>query len=729
MRSNRVKNTSRLKHRRALLAAALSYAKRGWMVLPLDGKEPLISGGYTAATSDRKQIRAWWRKWPDANVGIACNCDTGPIVLDCDEPKPGELSATKLIHRWKFGATMEARTGGGGKHYYFAPSDEASDLTRLIRPLVRGQRKYALDVLGSGGYVVAPPSVHPDSGRKYRWVESSISTCTSFPRAVAKALRQARRKRDRRTPIAETLPSIIHEGERDTWLTSLAGTLRRRGMTHAEIFDVLFSMNESRCRPRLSTGQVEKIARSIAKKPSVEDVYHELNLQYALVVAGPQQTASAILWQPHPLAPSTAAESAEYGLMTVRAFHDRLATQSVGVTLPTGRTEQIPVSHGWFKWPGRRQYDRIVFKPGQTELPANEFNTWRGWPLRSSKRGSCALFLDHLRRVVCSAREAHYEWLIDWLADIIQNPQRPPDRGAAVALRGLQGAGKSIVGDVMGRLLGKHRVKANSLDQLFAKHNAHLEHCLLLQVEEAFWAGERGVVGRLKDLVTGRTIQIEPKFVNAYTVDNYLRLLLTSNESWVWPADLDDRRAVVFDVKPSHRGDRPYFQRLFAELEDGGYARLMYEFERRTIDEARLTSELPRTKALVEQVLHTQGQQPEEAWLRDFLRRGRVPEGSHVDAEGYAHTMTAHLYEDYRASLRKQDREKTKIEFGAFLSKHLPKPRGMRPQIPKRSDGVQGQRRILEPLAVCRRRYAARGRAAPRQWAEAEHEQRWRLER
>jgi hypothetical protein len=59
------------------LDAALAYAARGWPVLPLRGKVPRIrkaagGSGVHDATTDLEQIKQWWTKWPDANIGIAC---------------------------------------------------------------------------------------------------------------------------------------------------------------------------------------------------------------------------------------------------------------------------------------------------------------------------------------------------------------------------------------------------------------------------------------------------------------------------------------------------------------------------------------------------------------------------------------------------------------------------------------------------------------------------------
>jgi len=146
-----------------ILEAALSYAARGWPVLPCrpKGKTPLCAHGVHAATTDKRTIRDWWVSWPSANVGIACGAASGLVVLDVDAGHGGEESLAKLER--EHGAlpvTVEAHTGGGGRHLFFRHPGGRVKNRVCLRP--------GLDVRGDGGYVVAPPSVH-ESGGRYIW--------------------------------------------------------------------------------------------------------------------------------------------------------------------------------------------------------------------------------------------------------------------------------------------------------------------------------------------------------------------------------------------------------------------------------------------------------------------------------------------------------------------------------------------------------------------------------
>lgn len=151
-----------------LIGHALSYAARGWHVLPCkpQGKTPLTAHGLKDATTDPEQIRAWWTRWPDANIAITTGTISGLVVVDVDADKDGEttLELLEAVHG-PLPETVRAITGGDGWHHlYQHPGDE--DLRNTAGKLGAG-----IDTRGDGGYIVVPPSVH-SSGQRYEWAVS-----------------------------------------------------------------------------------------------------------------------------------------------------------------------------------------------------------------------------------------------------------------------------------------------------------------------------------------------------------------------------------------------------------------------------------------------------------------------------------------------------------------------------------------------------------------------------
>lgn len=247
----------------AQLTAALRYVRQhGWSVFPLNGKKPFRdTRGFRDATTDTAQIREWWAQWPEANVGIACSSETGPIVVDIDGK-----SGRRLISSLDLPETREATSGTVRKvHLYFGAPEDGVPVPRTIRLKTEDGKKHRVDILGDGGYVVAPPSIHPETGRQYEWtIKRSIAP---FPDALRPFLTVPDTKK-----TAAPLPDIIDHGDRDVLLTSLAGTMRRRGASPDAILAALREENETRVRPPLPDAQLRKIAKSIGNKtPAIFD--------------------------------------------------------------------------------------------------------------------------------------------------------------------------------------------------------------------------------------------------------------------------------------------------------------------------------------------------------------------------------------------------------------------------------------------------------------------------
>lgn len=253
------------------LDAALDYAERGWKVFPLDGKTPFLANGFHIATTNAKKIMRWWDRYPDSNVGIACASEGGPIVLDIDD----SLASDWLYETFDIPITLEASSGRKHKrHLYFAAPRSGKEVRRHLKPFRdsafsnRADGKISLDILGDGGYVVAPPSIHPETARRYQWVTEA--KLAPFPKALIKRLEDdGKTDRKRNAP---RLPDVIDEGDRDNQLTSLAGTMRRRGASEDAILEALRVENATRVNPPLPDRDLRRIARSIGnKEPAILD--------------------------------------------------------------------------------------------------------------------------------------------------------------------------------------------------------------------------------------------------------------------------------------------------------------------------------------------------------------------------------------------------------------------------------------------------------------------------
>ncbi|HEY5650228.1 MAG TPA: bifunctional DNA primase/polymerase [Acidimicrobiia bacterium] len=156
---------------------ARRYADRGWSVVPVHtapggtctcsaspcdspGKHPRIRWEEAmSAAADLGRLEEWWRRWPDANVGVVTGRVSGLVVVDVDPRNGGDESLRALESRWGLlPVTPEVRTGGGGRHLWFSVETE----------IPTGILAAGLDLKAEGGMVVAPPSLHA-SGARYVW--------------------------------------------------------------------------------------------------------------------------------------------------------------------------------------------------------------------------------------------------------------------------------------------------------------------------------------------------------------------------------------------------------------------------------------------------------------------------------------------------------------------------------------------------------------------------------
>jgi len=337
----------------------------------------------------------------------------------------------------------------------------------------------------------------------------------------------------------------------------------------------------------------------------------EINREFAFVLNG--GTGMIVRTRP------SAAPENRFQFIKVDGFKLLFANRFKTVRGPDGKEKAVSWGICWLQDKRRRQHDGIEFHPD----PENEggtpghLNLWQGFGHARSKAGSYAIFRDHLLTNVCHGDETLFAWLFGWFANIFQRPREKP--GTSIVLRGGMGVGKSKVGEVFGELLGAHYFQVDDPRYVTGQFNHHMAACLLLQGEEAVWAGDKTAEGRLKGLITSEYQMIEAKGVDAVRLRNFVRVIQTSNEDWVVPAGKDERRFAIFDVGSYCANNHTYFGQMDDELQAGGFARLLDDLLSFDLASINLR-DIPKTAALLDQKIRSLD--PIEAWLFDRLRAG-----------------------------------------------------------------------------------------------------------
>jgi len=642
-----------------LLDHALSLAARGFKVFPIlpwpmgdegsEGKCPAVKFK-TWATDDAAKLQSAWTRYPDSNIGIYTGVDL--LVVDVDNKGNKNGSATVLgleIAGFDFPETFTTRTPTGGEHYFYrvaAPVKQGADV------LGKG-----VDVRSRGGYVVGPGSTI--DGRSYE-----ISVDAPVADAPAWLIERCGRSKDRpERPQADPVPvdqeaalrralhylkneaPIALEGAAGDQTTyKVAARVKDFGLDAQQCFGLMQDGWNARCQPPWGLDELwEKVRNAyrygnetpgaaapeadfepvVSKNVQKTDTFTErvqpadvnnkhpfdkLNSEFAFVIAG---GGAHILWETTDAKDNYALEH-----LSMYAFNMKFKAKKFQV----GK-KAVDLTDAWLEWEGRRSFDGIVFSPG-LEAPSRFYNLWRGFsvePGPAGKHPAVDMFLDHARDNVCQGDLALYRWLMGWFAHLIQRPWEKPL--VALVFKGAKGVGKNALIDRIGHLLGNHYLLTSNKRYLTGNFNSHLEACLMLALDEAFWSGDKSTEGIIKDLITGREHVIEHKGKEPYKVDNRTRVVVIGNEEWIVPASHDERRFAVFSVGAGRKQDREYFQQMREGMEAGGYAvllRYLLDFDLSGID----INAAPNTQALVDQKV--QSLDNVHTWWLNCLEQGVI---------------------------------------------------------------------------------------------------------
>ena len=191
------------------------------------------------------ELCAWWRRWPDANLGVVTGRVSGAAVLDVDPRSGGDRALAALEERWgRLPPTVEALSGGGGRHAWLAAERDLP--SAVLAP--------GLELKAERGIVVVPPSTHA-SGRRYTWVpgrDPRTKALAPLPEWVATLAHGDPHSRSRH-PLGDAPARTTHEQEEFAAAWERAGIVLRPGdhyylcPFHAETHPSLH-VDSERCR-------------------------------------------------------------------------------------------------------------------------------------------------------------------------------------------------------------------------------------------------------------------------------------------------------------------------------------------------------------------------------------------------------------------------------------------------------------------------------------------------
>lgn len=171
--------------------------------------------------------------------------------------------------------------------------------------------------------------------------------------------------------------------------------------------------------------------------------------------------------------------------------------------------------------------------------------------------------LDHILNVWCSSNDKLYNYVLDWLASVLNGNKN----GTAIVLYSeKQGAGKNIITDfIRDKIIGTaYSTETNDIEQLVSKFNNKFANKILTVVNEAnnVEGDYHKTFDKLKDLITNSRITVERKGVDSIDMDDYNNYLVTTNNKSPIKISEHDRRYTLIKLNESKTGDREYFNNL-----------------------------------------------------------------------------------------------------------------------------------------------------------------------
>jgi len=289
---------------------------------------------------------------------------------------------------------------------------------------------------------------------------------------------------------------------------------------------------------------------------------------------------------------------------------------------------QMGIGSIWLIHPDRLTFDGTDYTSGPPR--PGSFNLFRGFKYQRGPAPAQIpmhlLFFEHLWENVAQGDAGLFYWMVAWMARMIQHPEKPSY--VSLVLRGKRGVGKSVVFDSLEALFNGNTMTASDPKHVVGSFNAHLMDCCLLIADEGFFAGDKKHEGALKRIITQKDLTIEVKGKDVFKSDNHITLGITSNEAWVVPTGIGERRFTVVDVGEKRMQDTVYFTNLREQLEQGGYQELFNYLINMDLATLPKSTVFYNTNALTNQIIESLD--PIEGWWFKCLQTGSIT----VDEKG-----------------------------------------------------------------------------------------------
>lgn len=671
------------------------------------GKSPR-DGAWQARDYDSREVVEQARR-DGRNVGV--RLPPTWMVLDVDPRNFGgkddpdnaagrdPLAELARDARLDLSACPHVVTGSGGHHYYFRKPADVQLLDSL-------EGYPGVEFKSHGRQVVAPGSVHPN-GRRYEWDDLAPFPVEAppVPDALLRLIRRPMRAHGEAAGFGELTPEMLAEtldqldpeafAEHDKWRDLMmachhatAGEGRQEFIDWStqdpkyrddawvigRRWDSLHATAGKGGRPitvKLLHKFVQEVGGHVARVDAADDfdAWEDpedlgCGVDDAELREPPKLEGKAAVLEEMNAQHCVVMENGKFRVFTEefdpvlgRHFYQRSTKEDFQNLYCNSFVEQVndrPTTRAqfWLKHPQRRQYKGVIFDPSGDH--AGWLNLWRGWAVDPAP-GDWSLLDRLIREVLTDGDPQGYRYVLNWMAAMFQRPSEAAE--VAIAFKGAKGTGKGTLGRVLQHIAGAHGLHISSPEHITGRFNSHLQNCICLFADEAFWAGDKSGEAKLKALVTEPTVAYEGKGRDAVMGKNLIHIVMASNSDWVVPAGLDgERRFAVFEVNDSRKDDHAFFDALNRQLDNGGRAAFLHDMLARDIRGWHPRKDIPQNSALADQKLR--GMDVEHSWWYSLLYAAELP-GYDEERDwlaGEVELDKADLYDSYLAFARNRTR-------------------------------------------------------------------------
>ena len=287
------------------------------------------------------------------------------------------------------------------------------------------------------------------------------------------------------------------------------------------------------------------------------------------------------------------------------------------------KTLKVDPLKEWLEWIGRNEKEKIEFDPNCKDNP-HIYNIWSGYNITAEiaenfDEEEASPILDHINYIWCKNNINDYEYVLNYLAHIIQKPYMKT--GVCLALRSKQGGGKGVILKHLEKIIGDNHYSQNSnAEKLFGHFNGLLEAKTLVNLDEAVWGGNKKLEGQIKNQITETKQTIEKKCINQYNINDFCNYIITTNSEWFAGVEEGDRRYFCLELDNNYAGrttenNESYFQKI-RNVSSESFAKVLYNRDISNFNPRKFK----KTKLLQEQV--ERNWNSPKVWYNNVMKDG-----------------------------------------------------------------------------------------------------------